>query len=127
MLRNDMDAYKARAEAVRHAEVYRGQFAISVCPADKIESPTIVGAQAANELLGIRGIRASFVMTEYENQIYISARSIDEVNVQTIMEKLGGGGHMNVAGAQLRNVTLGEARSMDVLMAQEEKGDEVKG
>ena len=68
-------------------------------------------------------------MTEYENMIYISARSIDEVNVQTIMEKLGGGGHMNVAGAQLRNVTLGEARSMlkDVLMAQEEKGDEVKG
>lgn len=50
MLRNDMAAYKARAEAVRHAEVYRGAFAISVCPADNIESPTIVGAQAANEL-----------------------------------------------------------------------------
>ena len=73
------------------------------------------------------GIRASFVMTEYENQIYISARSIDEVNVQTngsLAES-----RMNVAGAQLRNVTLGEARSMlkDVLMAQEEKGEEVKG
>ena len=53
MLRNDMAAYKARAEAVRHAEVYRGAFAISVCPADNIESPTIVGAQAANELLNI--------------------------------------------------------------------------
>ena len=68
-------------------------------------------------------------MTEYENLIYISARSIDEVNVQTIMEKLGGGGHMNVAGAQLRDVTLEEARCMlkDVLMAQEEKDDEVKG
>ena len=51
LLRNDMAAYKARAEAVRHAEVYRGAFAISVCPADNIESPTIVGAQAANELL----------------------------------------------------------------------------
>ena len=103
--------------------------AISVCPSDMTGNPTVIAAQAANELLGIRGIRASFVMTEYENQIYISARSIDEVNVQTIMEKLGGGGHMNVAGAQLRNVTLGEARSMlkDVLMAQEEKGDEVKG
>ena len=50
---------------------------------------------------GIRGIRASFVMTEYENQIYISARSIDEVNVQTIMEKLGGGGHMTSQAAQL--------------------------
>ena len=56
MLRNDMAAYKARAEAVRHAEVYRGAFAISVCPADNVESPTIVGAQAANELLNIVGI-----------------------------------------------------------------------
>ena len=68
-------------------------------PSDMTGNPTVIAAQAANELLGIRGIRASFVMTEYENQIYISARSIDEVNVQTIMEKLGGGGHMNVAGA----------------------------
>ena len=65
MLRNDMAAYKARAEAVRHAEVYRGAFAISVCPADNIESPTIVGAQAANELLDISAIKASFVLTEY--------------------------------------------------------------
>ena len=81
MLRNDMAAYKARAEAVRHAEVYRGAFAISVCPADNIESPTIVGAQAANELLNIVGIKASFVLTEYQGKIYISSRSIDEINV----------------------------------------------
>lgn len=59
MLRNDMAAYKARAEAVRHAEVYRGAFAISICPADEVESPTIVCAQAANELLNIVGIKAS--------------------------------------------------------------------
>ena len=72
MLRNDMAAYKARAEAVRHAEVYRGAFAISVCPADNIESPTIVGAQAANELLNIVGIKASFVLAEYQGKIYIS-------------------------------------------------------
>ena len=72
MLRNDMAAYKARAEAVRHAEVYRGAFAISVCPADNIESPTIVGAQAANELLNIVGIKASFVLTEYPRKISIS-------------------------------------------------------
>lgn len=99
MLRNDMAAYKARAEAVRHAEVYRGAFAISVCPADNIESPTIVGAQAANELLNIVGIKASFVLTEYQGKIYISSRSIDEINVQLIMERVGGGGHLNVAGA----------------------------
>ena len=110
MLRNDMDAYKARAEAVRHAEVYRGQFAISVCPADKIESPTIVGAQAANELLNIIGIKASFVLTPYQGKIYVSSRSIDEINVQLIMERLGGGGHLNVAGAQLTDCTVEEAK-----------------
>lgn len=112
MLRNDMTAYKARAEAVRHAEVYRGAFAISVCPADNIESPTIVGAQAANELLNIVGIKASFVLTEYQGKIYISSRSIDEINVQLIMERVGGGGHLNVAGAQLTNCTIQEAKRM---------------
>lgn len=112
MLRNDMAAYKARAEAVRHAEVYRGAYAISVCPADNIESPTIVGAQAANELLNIVGIKASFVLTEYQGKIYISSRSIDEINVQLIMERVGGGGHLNVAGAQLTNCTIQEAKRM---------------
>lgn len=100
MFRNDMAEYKARAESVRHAEVYRG-FALSVCPGKGLESPTIVGAQAANELLNIIGVGASIVLTEYNGKIYVSARSIDEVNVQVIMEKLGGGGHLNVAGAQL--------------------------
>ncbi|MCD7709273.1 MAG: DHH family phosphoesterase [Clostridiales bacterium] len=110
MLRNDMACYKARAEAVRHAEVYQGAFAISVCPADGLESPTVVGAQAANELLNIIGIKASFVMTEYAGKIYISSRSIDEINVQLIMEKLGGGGHLNVAGAQLTGCTIEQAK-----------------
>ena len=112
MLRNDMAAYKARAEAVRHAEVYRGAFAISVCPADNIESPTIVGAQAANELLNIVGIKASFVLTEYQGKIYISSRSIDEINVQLIMERVGGGGHLIVGGAELKNCTIQEAKRM---------------
>ena len=66
-----------------------------------------MGAQAANELLNIRGIKASFVLTEYQGRIYISARSIDEVNVQVIMERMGGGGHMNVAGCQIDNSELG--------------------
>jgi len=101
MFRNDMAEYKARAESVRHAEVYKG-FALSVCPGKGLVSPTIVGAQAANELLNIIGVRASIVFTEYNGKIYVSARSIDEVNVQVIMEKIGGGGHLNVAGAQLQ-------------------------
>ena len=109
LLRNDMSSYKARAEVVRHAEVYKGAFAISVCPG-KMDSPTIVGAQAADELLNIIGIKASFVMTEYQGKIFISSRSIDEINVQLIMEQLGGGGHLNVAGAQLAGCTLAEAK-----------------
>lgn len=100
LFRSDMAEYKAKAETVRHAEVYRG-FALSVCPSKGLTSPTIVGAQAANELLDIRGVRASFVLTEYNGKIYVSARSIDEVNVQVIMEKMGGGGHLNMAGVQL--------------------------
>lgn len=110
MLRNDMSAYKARAEAVRHAEVYRGAFAISICPADNVESPTIVCAQAANELLNIVGIKASFVLTDYQDKIYVSSRSIDEINVQLIMERLGGGGHLNVAGAQLTDCSIHQAK-----------------
>ena len=112
MLRNDMACYKARAEAVRHAEVYRGSFAIAVCPSEDLESPTIVGAQAANELLNIIGIKASFVLTEYAGKIYISSRSIDEINVQLIMERLGGGGHANVAGAQLTDCSILQAKHM---------------
>lgn len=109
MFRNDMADYKARAEAVRNAEVYKNDFAISVCPADNVASPTVVCAQAANELLNIIGIKASFVLTDYNNKIYISARSIDEINVQLIMERLSGGGHMNIAGAQLMDCTIKEA------------------
>jgi len=112
MLREDMGAYKARAEAVRHAEIYRSIFAVSICPADDLESPTVVGAQAANELLNIVGVKASFVITEYNGKIYISARSIDEINVQVIMEKMGGGGHLNVAGCQLTDSTVMQAKHM---------------
>lgn len=110
LLREDMSAYKARAEVVRNAEVYRGLFAISIFEAGEIESPTVVGAKAANELLNIVGIKASFVITEYQNKIYISSRSIDEIDVQLIMERLGGGGHLNVAGAQIENSSVEEVK-----------------
>ena len=102
LFRDDMAEYKARAEVVRNAEVYLGSYAISVLPESDLDSPTIVGAKAANELLNIVGVKASFVLTDFNENVYISARSIDEVNVQIIMEKLGGGGHLSVAGAQLQ-------------------------
>ena len=102
MLRDNLESYKARAEAVRTAHIYRNCFAIARCPSEGVDSPTVVGAQAANELLNIAGVKASFVLTQYNNEVYISARAIDEVNVQVMMEKMGGGGHMNIAGAQVK-------------------------
>jgi c-di-AMP phosphodiesterase-like protein len=105
MFRDGVAEYKAKAEAVRNAEVYKNAYAIGICPAEGLDSPTEIGAQAANELLGINGIKASFVMTPYNGKVYISARSIDEVNVQIIMERLGGGGHMNIAGAQIPDIS----------------------
>ena len=108
MFRDDMESYRAKAEAMRKAEVYRREFAIAQCPSD-IDSPTVLAAQTANELLDISGIKASFVLTIYDGKIYLSARSIDEVNVQIIAEKLGGGGHINSAGAQFDHTNMDEA------------------
>lgn len=125
LFRDSMEEYKARASAIESAEVYQEAFAIGVCTAEGLPSPTVVGAQAANELLGIRGIKASAVLTPYHNTIYISARSIDEVNVQVMMEKLGGGGHRTIAGAQLQGVTIDEARQRvkEVINLMIEKGE----
>jgi c-di-AMP phosphodiesterase-like protein len=109
LFREDATEYKARADAVSQAEIYRQSFAISVCTAEDVPSPTVIGAQAANELLNIKGIKASFVLTDYQGKIYVSARSIDEVNVQIIMERMGGGGHMNVAACQMEGTGLAEA------------------
>lgn len=100
IFRTDFEDYKAKTEVVRNAEIYKG-FAFAICSGEGVESPTILGAQAANELLNIFGVRASVVLTSYKGQTYVSARAIDEINVQLIMEKLGGGGHANIAGAQL--------------------------
>ena len=108
--RTDMEEYIAKAKAISTAEVFMEGFILAECAADSVGSPTVLGAQVANELMDINNVRASFVFTDYNNQIYISARSIDEVNVQVVMEKLGGGGHMSVAGAQLAGCTIEEAK-----------------
>ena len=125
MFRDDVHSYKARAEIVSNAEIYDRAFAIAITPETIVDSPTIIGAEAANELLNINGIRASFVFTMYQDEVFISARSIDDVNVQVIMEKLGGGGHMNVAGAQLADVSVEDAKKslIRVLRDMREKGE----
>lgn len=111
-LRTDMGEYQAKADAIKNAEIFCNSFAITECKSQGLESPTIVGAQVANELLDIVGVKASFVLTNYNNKIYISARSIDEVNVQVIMEKFGGGGHMGMAGAQIEGHTMEQAKKI---------------
>ena len=104
-----LDDYRAKSEAIHNAEIYREHFALSFCDAEGLESPTVVGAQAANDLLDVIGVKASVVATTFREKVFLSARAIDEVNVQVMMEKLGGGGHRTIAGAQLANITQEEA------------------
>ena len=99
-LRDDMNTFKARAKAVSEA-VIDGPYAYAICPSEGLSTPSVVGAQVANELLNIKGIVASFVFTKVKDTVFVSARSLDTMNVQLIMEKLGGGGHTTIAGAQI--------------------------
>ena len=125
MFRDDINDYKAKATAVQNTEIYKDCYAISVCTAKNVSSPTVVGAQAANELLNIKNVKASFVCTPYNDLIYISARSLDKINVQVLMEEFGGGGHMNLAGAQVKDASLGEVTQMikNAISRRIEEGD----
>lgn len=125
LFREDALGYRAKADAVSQAEIYKQYFAISICTAEDLPSPTVIGAQAANELLNIRGVKASFVLTDFQGKIYVSARSIDEVNVQLIMERMGGGGHLNTAACQMEGVGIIEAigvlkRTVDSMLEKNE-------
>ena len=124
LMSNDLTSSKARAQTIRDASVYRGCFAFGVCPSEGVDSPTVAAAQAANELLNITQIKASFVFTEYQGKVYISGRSISEINVQQIMERCGGGGHRNVAGAQMvTTVTIATNQIKAILDEMIEKGE----
>ena len=105
MFRSSMTELKERAQGINNAEVYMNRFAISYVYDDPAspDAPTVPVAKAANELLSADNIDASFVVTEAEDGIlYVSARSIGDVNVQIVMERFNGGGHSNVAGTQLK-------------------------
>ena len=108
--RENIDEYKIRAAAIQDTELYRDGYAIAESKTEGIESPTVFASKIANSLLDINNVKASFVLTKYRGKIYISARSIDEVNVQVMMERLGGGGHINMAGAQLVDMSVEEAK-----------------
>ncbi len=125
MFRDSMEDIQAKSRAIAEAEIFDDCFAISECRSEGLKSPTVVAAQTANELLSVIGVKASFVLTDYNNMIYISARAIDEINVQLIMERLGGGGHLNIAGAQLSDCTVTEARALlkKTILQMQEEGD----
>ena len=106
---SDLESYKKIAEIVKEAEVIRDSIAISTYEEQENET-SLICAKAADELLTIGNITASFVLGTMENQICISGRSIGDINVQMILEKLGGGGHITLAGAQLENKTIEEAK-----------------
>ena len=124
LFRENMNDYRAKGETISNAEIFLDCFAISECPGDYVDSPTVIGSQAANELLNVIGVKASFVLTEYRGVIYVSARAIDEVNVQIIMERMGGGGHLNMAGCQLET-GMNEAKRIlkDTLTEMLEEGE----
>ncbi|MBR0382345.1 MAG: DHH family phosphoesterase [Eubacterium sp.] len=109
MFREDFDHVKIQTSIVNQAEIFMDEFAISTQYGKNVPGATVVGAKAANSLLSIRGIRASFVLTALDEGIYISARSIDDVNVQIIMERFGGGGHLTMAAAQIKDMSIPEA------------------
>lgn len=110
LFQNNIKSYRDRVDTVKNAEIFRKNMAISVCPIDA-ENPSLTAAQAADELLTISGIKASFVISQKNKRVSISARSMGDINVQVIMEKLGGGGHQTVSGAQLNNTDIDAVKS----------------
>ena len=108
MFRDDFDSYRAKAKAIQLAELFKDQYAIARCSSDG-NNPIVLTAQTANDLLDISEIKGSFAFTVHDGKVFMSARSIDEINVQLIAEEIGGGGHINAAGAQLEHGDIEKA------------------
>ena len=106
---SSMDSYQRKVKLVAGAEIYRG-CAIALSPDRDAPDMQVTAAQAADELLTIQGVQASFLIFEMNGLMWFSARSMGQLNVQLIMEKLGGGGHLTMAGAQLRGASPSEAK-----------------
>jgi len=109
LFQNDMATYTSVSSVVRDAELINGEIAISICAPD-VKNPQMIAAKAADELLNLSGIAASFVLCVVGEEVWISGRSLGDINVQLILEKLGGGGHLSVAGAQLEGTDINDAK-----------------
>ena len=117
---NVVDTSVAIADVIRNSEIIYDTIAIAICPAG-IENQIQITAQAADELLNLNGIETSFVLSKVDNKVYISGRSTGDLNVQVVLEKLGGGGHMMIAGAQIENVEVETAKKMLIDAIEETK------
>lgn len=124
--RKDKSSVYEKARIINSAEIFMGiySFAVNDCMGVD-EAPTEIGAQVANDLLDIENVKASFVFTMYNGVVYVSARAMDEVNVELIMNRCGGGGHLSIAGAQYSDCSVEEAvgRVKDVIREMTEKGE----
>lgn len=110
LFRDDLSTFVARSSIVANADIMTKQIAVSTTE-EPIPNARLVAAQGADALLDIRGIRTSFVITlDVSQTIFISARSLGDINVQVIMEKLGGGGHLSNAGTQFMGKTVEEVK-----------------
>ena len=109
LFQNDFETYIAKVEIVKNAEIIKGKIAVSICE-DKHYDMPIIAAQAADELLSISGILASFVLCKVDDVVMISGRSMGDINVQAILEEIGGGGHLTFAGAQIAGIDIEEAK-----------------
>lgn len=108
MFQTDVDTYKLKADLVSKTEIYEHLYAISLCDTESIGNLKIASSQAADEMLNIEGIQAAFCLYMIKDSVNISARSYGSINVQLIMEKLGGGGHQTMAGCQIRDTNIKE-------------------
>lgn len=109
MFKEDLDKYLMKSDIIKSSTIQEG-IAIAICPDNIVD--TVLAAQVADELLNITDIDAAFVLIKVRDDIYISGRSLDKVNVQVILEELGGGGHMVMAAAKLKNVDMISANKL---------------
>ena len=109
LFQNDLVTYSNISNVVKEAEIIGNEIAISVCHVN-VKNSQLISAKAADELLNLTGIAAAFVLCYAGSEVWISGRSLGDINVQIILEKLGGGGHLTVAGAQLTGISLEDAR-----------------
>jgi len=118
ILSDDIATWKRKSEVIERAEIHFNSIAISVID-DIFDTGLIVASQSASDLLSVKGVQASFVLVRREKHIHISGRSMGDINVQVILEQLGGGGHLELAGAQIKTHDMEEAKKL--LMAEIKK------